>query len=71
VATVGRSFGHRLRWRYRRLACGVARDVADYTNSGFDVVGVVGVAGSPSCGAGITMGLATCETTEVNGARSR
>ena len=36
-----------LRLRYSRLAQGVARDIADYTNSGFDAVGVVGVAGSP------------------------
>ena len=44
---------------YRRLAQGVARDIAHYTNSGFDAVGVVGVAGSPSCGAGTTLDLAT------------
>jgi predicted secreted protein len=48
-----------LRWRYRRIARAVARDVADYTSSGFDVLGLLGVAGSPSCGAGTTMDLAT------------
>jgi uncharacterized protein YbbK (DUF523 family) len=46
-----------LRWRYRRLARSVAVDIADYMTSGFDIVGVVGVAGSPSCGAGTTLDL--------------
>ena len=36
--------------RYRLLAVRVARDIADYLRSGFAVVGVVGVGGSPSCG---------------------
>lgn len=35
---------------YRRLAKQVARRIADYTTSGFEVVGIVGVDGSPSCG---------------------
>ncbi len=43
--------------RYRRLARDVARDIADYTSSGFEVTGLVGVAGSPSCGAGTTLDL--------------
>ena len=47
-----------LRFRYRRLARAVARDIEDYVGSGFDVVGVVGVAGSPSCGAVTTLDLA-------------
>ena len=38
------------RWRYRRLARQVATEVADYVRSGYDVVGIVGVDGSPSCG---------------------
>jgi predicted secreted protein len=47
-----------LRFRYRRLARAVARDIEDYVGSGLDVVGVVGVAASPSCGAGTTLDLA-------------
>lgn len=35
---------------YRRLARQVARQIADYLSSGFEVVGIVGVDGSPSCG---------------------
>ena len=38
------------RWRYRRLAKEVVRDIEDYVRSGFEVVGIVGVGGSPSCG---------------------
>ncbi len=38
------------RWRYRRLAQEVVRDIEDYVRSGFEVVGIVGVGGSPSCG---------------------
>jgi hypothetical protein len=40
----------RTRWVYARLARRAARDIADYTRSGFEVAGVVGVAASPSCG---------------------
>lgn len=35
---------------YRRLARQVADQVEDYQSSGFTVVGIVGVDGSPSCG---------------------
>jgi uncharacterized protein YbbK (DUF523 family) len=38
------------RWRYKRLAKEVVRDIEDYVHSGFEVVGIVGVGGSPSCG---------------------
>jgi uncharacterized protein YbbK (DUF523 family) len=38
------------RWRYARLAKEVVRDIEDYVHSGFEVVGIVGVGGSPSCG---------------------
>lgn len=48
-------FAMRTRWRYRRLARSVAAQVRDYRQSGFDVVGVVGVAGSPSCGVRTTL----------------
>jgi uncharacterized protein YbbK (DUF523 family) len=46
-----------LRWRYARLARTVARDVADAARAGVDVVAVVGVAGSPSCGVRTTLDL--------------
>jgi uncharacterized protein YbbK (DUF523 family) len=48
-----------LRFRYARMARAVARDIADYVNSGFDVVDILGVGGSPSCGAETTLDLAT------------
>ena len=35
---------------YRRLARRVAREVADYIRSGFEVLGVIGIGTSPSCG---------------------
>ena len=38
------------RWIYGRLAKEVVRDIEDYVRSGFEVVGIVGVGGSPSCG---------------------
>ncbi len=38
------------RWRYWRLAKEVVRDIEDYVRSGFEVAGIVGVGGSPSCG---------------------
>lgn len=46
-----------MRWRYARLARAVARDVNDYLASGLTVRGVVGVAGSPSCGVRTTLDL--------------
>jgi predicted secreted protein len=46
-----------LRWRYGRLARTVARDVADAARAGQQVVGVLGVAGSPSCGVQTTLDL--------------
>lgn len=48
------------RWRYRRLAAQVVRQMADYQRSGFDIVGMVGVAGSPSCGLRHTLDLGCC-----------
>ena len=38
------------RYKYRRIAREVIKEVVDYSNAGFDVVGVIGVDGSPSCG---------------------
>lgn len=45
------------RLRYRGLARDVAAEIADYQDSGLQVVGVVGVRGSPSCGVGTTLDL--------------
>jgi predicted secreted protein len=42
---------------YRRLARRVAHDIADYLRSGFEVVEIVGVGGSPSCGVSTTLDL--------------
>jgi hypothetical protein len=43
--------------RCRRLARRIAGDIADYIDSGFEVVEVVGVGGSPSCGVATTLDL--------------
>jgi uncharacterized protein YbbK (DUF523 family) len=45
------------RRRYRALARAVARQVDDYLRSGFSVLGIVGVDGSPSCGVVRTLDL--------------
>jgi predicted secreted protein len=50
-------FTHYTTLRYRRLAARVANDIGDYLRSGFAVVGVVGVGGSPSCGVLRTLDL--------------
>jgi predicted secreted protein len=42
---------------YRRLARQVANQIQDYLASGFEVLGVIGVDGSPSCGVQTTMNL--------------
>jgi predicted secreted protein len=55
LATLGRLY---LRMRYRWLARAVVRDIQDYVGNGFEVAGVVGVAGSPSCGVQTTLDLA-------------
>lgn len=52
-----RAFTWWTRLVYRRLAREVARDVADYRRSGFEVVGLVGVAASPTCGVATTIDL--------------
>ena len=46
-----------LRWRYARIARAVTADLADYLASGLTVRGIVGVAGSPSCGLRTTLDL--------------
>ena len=42
---------------YRRMAREVVREIEDYVRSGFEVVGIVGVGGSPSCGVCTTLDL--------------
>jgi uncharacterized protein YbbK (DUF523 family) len=46
------------RWVYRRLARDAARRVGDYRRTGHEVVAVVGVDGSPSCGVARTLDIA-------------
>lgn len=50
-----------VRWatavRYGHLARRTAREIVDYATSGFEVVGVVGVGASPSCGVATTLDL--------------
>ena len=45
------------RWVYRRIAKEVVRDIEDNVRSGYEVVGIVGVGGSPSCGVSSTLDL--------------
>ncbi len=45
------------RLNYARMAREVVRDIEDYIRSGFEVVGIVGVGGSPSCGVCTTLDL--------------
>jgi predicted secreted protein len=42
---------------YGRLARQVAVEIADYHDSGLEVVGVIGISGSPSCGVQTTLDL--------------
>ena len=46
------------RWRYRLVARRVAGSIADYHANGMQVVGVVGVGASPSCGVATTVDVA-------------
>lgn len=45
------------RHAYRRLAKKVAREMADYQRNGFEIIGAVGVDGSPSCGVQTTLDM--------------
>lgn len=45
------------RVRYWRMAREVVRDIEDYVRSGFEVVGIVGIGGSPSCGVCTTLDI--------------
>jgi uncharacterized protein YbbK (DUF523 family) len=42
-------------WMFSRLTRGLARQIKDYLDSGHDVLGIVGVDGSPSCGVDQTL----------------
>lgn len=35
---------------YKKIVCNVVKMIEDYKNSGFEIIGVVGVDGSPTCG---------------------
>lgn len=52
-----RPFASYTRLIYARLARRVARDVLDYRRSGIEVVGLVGIGGSPSCGVHRTLDM--------------
>lgn len=47
-----------VRFAYRALARSVAARIDDYSRSGFTVVGVVGIDGSPTCGVRTTIDVA-------------
>ncbi len=42
---------------YRKLAKEVVKEIASYEKHGFEVVGVIGIGGSPTCGVNITLDL--------------
>lgn len=50
------------RWRYRRLAARVAADVQSCVDADVAVLAIIGVGGSPSCGAFLTLDLAGAVT---------
>ncbi len=52
-----RLFLWRTRRIYSKIAMQVVKEIRDYLDSGFEVVGVVGVPGSPSCGVSTTLDL--------------
>jgi predicted secreted protein len=61
---------------YARIARTVAADIADYVRSGLEVVGVVGVGASPSCGVHTTLrmdrtvrAIARCELSTLDRTR--
>jgi predicted secreted protein len=42
---------------YRQIAKEVIEEIRDYRESGFEVVGIIGIAGSPSCGVNTTLDM--------------
>jgi predicted secreted protein len=59
IGTLSRLVNGYIRIRYRRIATRVVRDLEDYAEEGFELVGVIGVAGSPSCGVNTTLDLSS------------
>jgi uncharacterized protein YbbK (DUF523 family) len=57
-----RPFTWYTRWVYARLARAITRDVADYRRCGAEVVGLVGIGGSPSCGVATSLDLPAAVT---------
>jgi predicted secreted protein len=57
AGTFSRLVNSYIRLRYRRTARTVIRDLEEYATSGFNVVAVIGLAGSPSCGVNTTSDL--------------
>ncbi len=45
------------RWAWRRIARQTVREIADWRRSGHEVLGIIGVRGSPSCGVHDTLDL--------------
>ncbi len=45
------------RHAYGKIAKAVAREIEDYVDSGFEVAGIIGIKGSPSCGVRTTLDL--------------
>ena len=43
--------------KYRQIAKEVAKEIKDYVDSGFGVVGIIGIDGSPSCGVNINLDI--------------
>ena len=52
-----RLFAWYTRLRYRQLARHVLREIEQYRDGGVEVVGVVGVGASPSCGVQTTLDI--------------
>ncbi len=50
----------RTRLIYRRLAIRTAKAAAEYARSGFEIVGFVGVDGSPTCGVNYGLDMRSC-----------
>lgn len=42
---------------YRKIAKDIVAEIKDYVDSGFEVVGIIGIAGSPSCGVNTTLNI--------------
>ena len=60
-----------VRWRYARQARAIVRDVEGYLAGGLAVRGIVGVAGSPSCGVHTTLDLNVPPPRSLAGVGSR